>query len=233
MNIRISIIIPTLNEEKNIFKIYYKIKKYFLDKSYEIIFVDDKSSDNTRYKILSLSNQYSNVRYIFRKERNLSTAFLDGVNKAKGKYIVLMDSDLQHNPTDINQMLNILNNTNYNFVIGSRFLKNSEYYSVTIKSKIRILLSKLFIFLINILFKIRMSDPLSGFFMCKKDSLKGNGNLYKNGFKILLYYLIVKKKILKIKEIPININKRLYGNSKLNIKIFLIFIKQCYFHLSR
>ena len=78
-----------------------------------------------------------------------------------------------------------------------------------------------------------MSDPLSGFFMCKKDSLKGNGNLYKNGFKILLDYLIVKKKRLKIKEIPITINKRLYGNSKLNIKIFLIFIKQCYFHLSR
>lgn len=233
MNIKISIIIPTLNEEKNIFKIYYKIKKYFLDKSYEIIFVDDKSSDNTRYKILSLSNQYSNVRYIFRKERNLSTAFLDGVNKAKGKYIVLMDSDLQHNPTDINQMLNILNNTNYNFVIGSRFLKNSQYYAVTIKSKIRILLSKLFIFLINFLFEIRISDPLSGFFMCKKDTLKYNRNLYKNGFKILLDYLIVKKKRFKIKEIPITINKRLHGNSKLNIKIFLIFIKQCYFHLSR
>ena len=233
MNIRISIIIPTLNEEKNIFKIYYKIKKYLLDKNYEIIFVDDKSSDNTRYKILSLSNQYSNIRYIFRKERNLSTAFLDGVNKAKGKYIVLMDSDLQHSPTDINQMLNILNNTNYDFVIGSRFLKNSGYYSVTIKSKIRILLSKFFIFLINILFKIRVSDPLSGFFICKKNSLIDNKNLYKNGFKILLDYLIVKKKRLKIKEIPITINKRLYGNSKLNIKIFLIFIKQFYFHLSR
>jgi dolichol-phosphate mannosyltransferase len=233
MNIKISIIIPTLNEEKNIFKIYYKIKKYFLDKSYEIIFVDDKSSDNTRHKILSLSKQYSNVRYIFRKERNLSTAFLDGVNKAKGKYIVLMDSDLQHSPNDINKMLNILNNTNYNFVIGSRFLKNSQNYSVSIKSKIRILLSKLFIFLINIIFKIKISDPLSGFFICKKDSLKDNRNLYKNGFKILLDYLIVKKNKLKIKEIPITINKRLYGNSKLNIKIFLIFIKQCYFHLSR
>ena len=200
MNIRISIIIPTLNEEKNIFKIYYKIKKYLLDKNYEIIFVDDKSSDNTRYKILSLSNQYSNIRYIFRKERNLSTAFLDGVNKAKGKYIVLMDSDLQHSPTDINQMLNILNNTNYDFVIGSRFLKNSGYYSVTIKSKIRILLSKFFIFLINILFKIRVSDPLSGFFICKKNSLIDNKNLYKNGFKILLDYLIVKKKKIKNKR---------------------------------
>ena len=113
-----------------------------------------------------------------------------------------MDSDLQHSPTDINKMFNILNNTNYNFVVGSRFLKNSEYYSVTIKSKIRILLSKLFIFLINILFKIKISDPLSGFFICKKDTLKDNRNLYKKGFKILLDYLIVKKKKIKNKGNP-------------------------------
>ena len=230
MTFRISIIIPTLNEEKNIFKIYYKIKKYLLDKSYEVIFVDDKSSDNTRYKILSLGSQYSNVRYIFRKERNLSTAFLDGVSKAKGEYIVLMDSDLQHSPNDINKMLNILNNTNYNFVIGSRFLRNSQNYSVSIKSKIRILLSKFMVLLINFFFKIKIKDPLSGFFICKKEALKNNKKLYKKGFKILLDYLIIKK-TLKIKEISITMKKRVHGKSKLNVKIIFEFIKQCYFYL--
>ena len=43
--------------------------------------------------------QEKNVRYIFRKEKNLSTAFLEGVKISKGKYVVLMDADLQHSPS--------------------------------------------------------------------------------------------------------------------------------------
>jgi dolichol-phosphate mannosyltransferase len=230
MKPQVSIIIPTLNEEKNIFKLYYKIKKDLKNKSYEIIFVDDKSSDNTKRRILNLKKQYLNVHAIFRKERNLSTAFLDGARIAQGKFTVLMDSDLQHSPVDINKMLYLINNSNYDFVIGSRFLKNSTYETITILSIIRILLSKFMVLLINFFFKIKIKDPLSGFFICKKESLKNNKKLYKKGFKILLDYLIIKK-TLKIKEISITMKKRMHGKSKLNVKIIFEFIKQCYFYL--
>ncbi|MDC1127046.1 glycosyltransferase [Candidatus Pelagibacter sp.] len=229
----ISIIIPTLNEEKNIFKLYDAIKKKFKCKKYEIIYVDDDSSDKTQYKILSLKKQKKNVKYIFRKEKNLSTAFLDGVKISKGKYVVLMDADLQHSPSDINKLYNEITKNNLDIVIGSRFLKNSSNYSKSIKSIVRLSLSKIFISLINLLFGLNVTDPLAGFFISKKKSLKNNKHLYKKGFKILLDYLIVNRKELKTKDIPINVNKRLHGNSKLNLKIFYLFLKQCFFYLSK
>jgi len=227
----ISIIIPTLNEEKNIFKLYEIIKKKFKCSSYEIIYVDDNSSDQTQSKILALKNQRKNTKYIFRKERNFFTAFLDGVKIAKGKYIVLMDADLQHSPDNINKLFLEIKKNNLDFVIGSRFLKESKNYKNSLKSVIRFMLSKFFIFIINKLFSLKVTDPLAGFFICKKKSLKNNKLLFKRGFKVLLDYLIVNKNNLKIKEVPIKFNKRLHGNSKLNIKVFLLFLKQCYFHI--
>jgi len=227
----ISIIIPTLNEEKNIFKLYEIIKKKFKCSSYEIIYVDDNSSDQTQSKILALKNQRKNTKYIFRKERNFFTAFLDGVKIAKGKYIVLMDADLQHSPDNINKLFLEIKKNNLDFVIGSRFLKESKNYKNSLKSVIRFMLSKFFIFIINKLFSLKVTDPLAGFFICKKKSLKNNKLLFKRGFKVLLDYLIVNKNNLKIKEVPIKFNKRLHGNSKLNIKVFILFLKQCYFHI--
>ena len=134
----ISIIIPTLNEEKNIFKLYESIKKKFRCNSYEVIYVDDDSSDQTQSKILSLKKSKKNVKYIFRKEKNLSTAFLDGVKISKGKYIVLMDADLQHSPIDINKLFFEIKKNNQDFVVGSRFLSQSSNYSKSIKSIIRL-----------------------------------------------------------------------------------------------
>ena len=158
---------------------------------YEIIFVDDNSLDKTQNQILYLSKKNKNIKYIFRKERNLSTAFLDGVKIAKGKYIVLMDADLQHSPNDINKLFLEIKKNNLDFVIGSRFLNRSRNYSKSIKSVIRLSLSKLFIYFINKLFKLNVTDPLTGFFICKKESIKNSKPLYKKGFKILLDYLIV------------------------------------------
>ena len=227
----ISIIIPTLNEEGNIIKLYETLRKKLNISNYEVIYVDDNSDDNTQSKILLLNKKRKNVKFKFRKERNLSTAFLDGVKISRGKYIVLMDADLQHHPEDINNLLKEIQENNLDFVIGSRFLKNSSNYSKSLKSIVRLLLSKFFIAVINYLFKLNITDPLAGFFICKRTSLKNNKLLYKKGFKILLDYLIVNRKKIKLKEIPIKVNKRHHGNSKLNIKIFLLFVRQCFFHL--
>jgi dolichol-phosphate mannosyltransferase len=86
------------------------------------------------------------------------------------------------------------------------------------------------VLVISFFFKIKIKDPLSGFFICKKESLRNSKKLYKKGFKILLDYLI-SKNTLKTKEISITMNKRMHGNSKLNVKIIFEFIKQCNFYL--
>jgi len=229
----VSIIIPTLNEEKNIFKLYNAIEKKFICNKYEIIYVDDNSNDNTQLKIILLKNQKKNIKYIFRKKRNLSTAFLDGVKIARGKFVILMDADLQHSPGDLNKLLYKIRNNNLDVVIGSRFLRNSQNYSKTIKSIIRLSLSKFFVYILNILFNLKTTDPLAGFFIAKRKSIKHTEKLYKKGFKILLDYLILNNKKFKYADISISVNKRMYGESKLNLKIFLLFLKQCYFYISR
>jgi len=229
----VSIIIPTLNEEKNILKLYDKIKSSFKCNKYEIIYVDDNSHDNTQQKIIFLSRREKNVKYIFRKERNLSTAFLDGVKISKGKFTLLMDADLQHSPSDLNKLLFRIKSSNLDIVIGSRFLQNSDNYQGSFKSIIRLFLSKFFIYTINKTFGLNVTDPLAGFFIAKKKSLKNNQKLYKKGFKILLDYLITNKKNYKISEVAIKVNKRFSGKSKLNFKIFIIFVKQFYFYLTK
>lgn len=231
---KVSIILPTLNEEKNIFKIVKSIKKNIGSLKNEIIFVDDNSSDNTQNEIIKVKKNFKNIKYIFRRERNLSTAFIEGMKISSGNLIVLMDSDMQHDPKNIKKSIIKMQKNNYDMIIGSRFLKGSKNYKATLKSWFRLFLSKSFINIFNLIFLSNISDPLSGFFVAKRSKIIGKEKfLYKKGFKIVMdYYLLLKNKI-KITEIPINLNKRQYGQSKLNFKILMLIIKQVIFYIKK
>ena len=185
----------------------------------EIIFVDDNSSDNTQNEIIKVKKKFKNIKYIFRLERNLSTAFIDGMRISGGNLIVLMDSDMQHDPKNIKKSITEMKKNNFDMIIGSRFLKGSKNYKSTLKSWFRLFLSKSFKNIFNLIFFSNISDPLSGFFVVKKSKIIGKEKyLYKKGFKIVMdYYLYLKDKI-KITEIPINLNKRQYGKVNLILK---------------
>jgi len=234
MNSIASIILPTLNEEKNIIILLKKIRLILYYTKYEVIFVDDGSIDNTRKIIIKLSKKYKNVKYIFRNIKNLSTAFLAGLKISKGKYIILMDSDLQHNPSNLKKILTEIIKSKQDIIIGSRFLKNSKNYEKEFKSKFRLILSKCFIIIFKLITKSRLTDPLSGFFAAKKSILINKEKfLFKKGFKIVLDYYLLLRKSAKIKEIPISLNKRFKGKSKINIKILLLIILQILFHIKK
>lgn len=231
---KVSIILPTLNEEKNIFKIVKSIRKNIGSLRNEIIFVDDDSTDNTQREIIKIKRNYKNIKSIFRKQRNLSTAFIAGLHISTGNLIVLMDSDLQHDPKNINKSIRKIQKENFDMIIGSRFLSGSKNYKSTLKSWFRLFLSKTFIKIFNILFYSNISDPLSGFFVVKKSKIMGKEKfLYKKGFKIVMDYYLLLKSEIKIKEIPISLNKRQYGKSKLNFKILMLIIKQVLFYLNK
>ncbi len=231
---KVSIILPTLNEEKNIFKIVKLIKKNTKPLKNEIIFVDDNSSDNTRKEIIKVKKKFKNIKKIFRNERNLSTAFISGLKISTGSLIVLMDSDMQHDPRNIKKSIIKMQKDNSDMIIGSRFLKGSKNFKGTLISLFRLSLSKTFINLFNLIFSSNISDPLSGFFVVKKSKIYEKERfLYKKGFKIVMdYYLLLKNKI-KITEIPISLNKRQNGESKLNFKILYLIIKQVFFYLKK
>lgn len=228
---KITIILPTLNEEKNVSKLVTEIINKFNFNDYSILFVDDGSIDNTRNEIIELKKKNSNVDYLFRvNDKDISRAFIEGLKKIQSEYVILMDSDLQHDVSNLNLLTKYLH-TEIQFVNGSRFLNESFIFKDYIYNFGRINMSKVFIYIIKKLFKVNITDPLSGFFMIRRDIVLLNENkIYKNGWKIMLDLYLGTKNIVKFIEIPIKINKRLEGQSKINLKVVINLIKLINFH---
>lgn len=223
----ISAIIPTFNEKKNIKALCKKLSSVKIVN--EVIFVDDNSEDGTFKEIQKISGLNKKFIGILRdnKEKNLAASVLTGVYKSKNKLILVMDSDLQHNINYIFKMYQLLKKTSCDIVIASRFMNNNLSGNLGF---IRSILSNLCIFLINLFFKKKTSDPLSGFFLCKKNMIiKEYKKFYLRGFKILFDILYNGNKYIKCEDISIVFNKRKYEVSKFNYKIILIFIKQLIF----
>lgn len=102
---KFSIIIPILNEEKNIRKLSLLIQKNLKKETYEVIFVDDNSSDNSKNEFNKIKN--NKFYFITRKEKkkDLSKSCLLGIKKSKFNNIVIMDGDLQHRPSCLKNMI--------------------------------------------------------------------------------------------------------------------------------
>ena len=225
----ITIIVPTLNESENISRFFEKIAKVKF--KYELIFVDDNSSDNTRSEIKKIKK--NNVKLILRKNKNrdLAKSVFLGIEKSVYENILVLDCDLQHDIKSANLMQEVFFQNKLDLVVGSRFLKKKISGNLGF---FRSISSLCFIFIINILFKKKTTDPLSGFFICKKKIiLKNKKNYFLNGYKILFDILYNSNKDLKKADIQINFGKRIVGSSKLNIKIVVIFIKQLFYTFLR
>ena len=140
-----------------------------------------------------------------------------------------MDCDLQHDANYIKKMWKIFKLKKLDLVIASRFEKKSYYGNLGF---LRSLISKLAINIINIIFGKKTSDPLSGFFLCKKYLIsKYKKRFFGKGYKILFDILYNGKKNLQIFDQEIIFKKRKYENSKFNFRIILLFFVQIIYTL--
>ena len=222
MKNKISIVIPALNEEKNIKLLTKKIIKNLRNIKFEIIFVDDNSVDQSKSVLLALSKKYKFFNPLLRKkDRDLTQSCFDGIEKSKHPNILIMDADLQHNPKYIPTMLKIFNKNN-DVVVGARKLASGKNKGL---SEFRRFASVILIFFFKI-FNIKTTDPMSGFFLFKKKLYKKNKKYYfGKGFKILADILINSKDKLKTKDVYIDFNRRYESESKMSLKILLILIQ--------
>ena len=136
-----------------------------------------------------------------------------------------MDGDMQHDPKYIKKMFEIYHKQKLDLVVGARKLidKPNEGLSET-RRFASIILIKLFS-----IFNVRTNDPMSGFFLFKKDIYQKNKKKYfAKGFKILADILINSQPKLKTKDVFINFKRRYESESKMNYKILIILI-QFYF----
>jgi len=181
----ISIVIPTYNEKKNILPIFHNFKK--IDYNFEVIFVDDNSNDETIQSIRSLINDQKKkyIKLLLRKNkvRDLSCSIVEAVVLAKFKYILVIDADLQHDFSNINLLIQNIVNSNYDVVIGSRFKEKKINSNLGV---FRTFFSLSIIFIVNLLFTKITTDPLSGFFVVKKEIItKYKYSFFCRGYKIL------------------------------------------------
>ncbi len=214
----LSIVIPTYNEKNNISKILEKLKKSLKGITYEIIFVDDNSPDGTSFEIRNFIKNSSKIQLIHRVgRRGLSGAIIEGIFAARSKLVAVMDCDLQHDETKLTDMLELFSkDASLDIVIGSRFTADGEISSNAF-SKIRKLGSKVTTFLIKKLLRIKSTDPLSGFFMVKKESfLKKSDKLQTQGFKVLADFLATSGTSIEIKEVGYSFKNRVAGESKMS-----------------
>jgi len=220
---RFTIVIPVLNEENNIKELIFLIKKNLKNFKYEIIFIDDNSTDNSKVVIKNYLSQ--NLRYYLRKKnKDLTLSCFLGIQKSRYKNIIIMDSDLQHHPKYLPQMVNLYFKKKLDFVVAVRNFNKDLGLGVTRR------ISSIFLsYVFNYFLGYRVSDPMSGFFIFKKSIYFRNKNfLFGKGWKILAD-LIYNRENFLIKELPIKFNKRLQNKSKMNFKVLVNVIKLFFF----
>jgi len=135
----ISVVIPLLNEQESLKELYDWIAKVMQSNhfSYEVIFIDDGSTDNSWETIKQLSTENKQVKGIkFLKNFGKSQALHAGFEKAQGDVVITMDADLQDNPDEIPELFNMITNEGYELVSGWKKKRYDSILSKNIPSKL-------------------------------------------------------------------------------------------------
>ena len=131
----LSVVITVMNEEENIGPLVDAIQRDLKDLDYEVIFVDDGSTDGTGRRIKEVMNDRI-ILVELRKNYGQSTAMTAGIDYSSGKYVALLDGDLQNDPSDIPMMLDKLVAEDWDVVAGNRKNRKDGTFLRKIPSKI-------------------------------------------------------------------------------------------------
>lgn len=213
--LRLSIVVPTFNESKNVQELLRRIEATLGARGWEIIFVDDDSPDGTATAVREIARADPRVRALQRVgRRGLSSACIEGMLATSAPTIAVMDADLQHDETVLPRMLAEIEQGGADVVVGTRYASGGSTDGLNDSRKA---LSRLATLASRAVLKQPVSDPMSGFFMLQRRVLdltvRGLSGL---GFKILLDVLATTKEPLRIAEVPYGFRDRFAGESKLD-----------------
>jgi len=207
-NVEISVVVPVYNEQANLPILISKLVEVFDRQGslYEMIFVDDGSSDGSRKLLKEMVSQVPSLRVVgLKQNRGLSTALLAGMREARGKIIVTLDSDLQNDPGDIPRLLGYLDR--YDMATGWR-QKREDPWLKRIASRIANSVR-------NRLSGERINDSACTLRVFKRECLQDIPIF--NGMHRFMSTL-VKMSGYRIVEVPVTHHPRKYGESKYNIR---------------
>lgn len=214
----LSVIVPTFNEAANVPVLVERLRTTLAGIDWEMIVVDDDSPDGTAEVTRQIGASDARIRCIRRVgRRGLAGACLEGMLASQARFTAVIDADLQHDEKLLVPMLAKMRDGLTDIVIGTRYAEGGstgdfssgrKWISVTATRVANVVLGR------------SLSDPLSGFFMLRRDVINPiAAKLSTHGFKILLDIVSTGGPSLRIAELPYTFGLRLQGASKLDTRV--------------
>ena len=220
---RVSVIVPTLNEAANVRPLVGELRAQLSDSDFEVVFADD-STDATTNIIRELAATDRRIKLYRRDHRTgLASAVTEALGQASGKFVVVMDGDLQHPPKFIPRMLDQVDGGQGEMVVASRYARGGG--DAGLSGPFRRMGSKIGRLAAYALLPEarRTTDPLSGFFLFKREITEGV-ELRPLGFKILLE-ILVRCRPRRVLDAPFDFQRRTRDESKASTAEVMNYLK--------
>lgn len=222
---RLSVVIPTRNEALNIQPLREELDSALGGINYEVIVVDDSTDELTRPALAATASQDDRWRVLERssaEQTGLGTAVVEGLRAARGRLICVMDGDLQHPPDLIPALVRVVEG-GADLAVASRYMAGGNRAGLAGRG--REVISRAATGAARILFSEarRTSDPLTGFFCCRREAVAGL-EYRPVGFKILLE-LLVCNPTLRVVDVALGFRNRNAGESKASTRQGLLYLK--------
>lgn len=226
--LQLAVILPTYRERANIAPMVARLDAALQGVAWEAIFVDDNSPDGTADEARRISLTDPRVRVIERiGRRGLASAAIEGMCATAAPIVAVMDADQQHDPELLPRMLAAVESGEYDLAYASRFAEgaSTEEWGRPDRVKASGLANRI----ANKVTGVELSDPMSGYFMLRTETLRADAHRLSGvGFKILLDILATVDRPLKVKEFPLNFVARIEGESKLDQTVVFEFLVGLY-----
>lgn len=203
-------ILPVKNEAKSLPQLFQEIRTTMQSRNFEIVAIDDASTDSSYKVIKKLSGTFRNLKIVhFPTHQGKWVALAKGMSLSRGDVIITIDSDLQDDPSQVYKLLNKFNQ-GYDLVSGSRFPRFDVFYKNT--------LSQLGNRLVGVFGLGHFRDLNSPFKVYRREVLE---RIPKAGSLLRFSLIFAKNQGYKVAEVPIKHRPRLYGHSKFGLVKYL------------
>jgi len=211
----LSIIIPVRDESDSLEAIMDYYSKNLNSLDYEILVINDFSKDNTLEKARNLFKN-KNFKVLNNKKKGLGGAINLGIKEAAGSNIAIMMADQSDDINDLIKYNSLINEGDYDAILGSRFLRGSNVINYPIQ---KLILNRIFNYFVGLIFWNNYNDYTNAFKIYKKKTLEEIAPLISESFNIFLEIpLKIISRKYRYKIIPINWIGRTKGVSKFKIK---------------
>ena len=212
----LSILIPLRDESDNLDNIVGKFDQNLQSINYEVIFVNDFSSDNTLQKAKTISSKKKNYKVYDNQKKGLGGALNLGIEKTQGEYTCIMMADLSDDIDDLKVYYKKISQNEHDAIFGSRFMRSSKVKDYPLN---KLILNRIFNFFVKTLFLNKYNDFTNAFKIYRSDILKGFIPLISESFNIFLEIpLKIISRGYKYEIIPISWYNRKKGKAKFNMK---------------